>query len=673
MAKKTKTDPFILSARRKQRKSLSNELEKAQNAAANAARYALARSVDRVDATAAKHDAVVYATASLGMAVVNSTGIKPPLKVSTGYGGTKAMTDHRKIVLTIDPRQYNPNDIDSMGRLVQFTKGLLYHEAGHILYSVPLPQMCRQVHGDVTTGNVANNANLTIKEFHSAWNILEDQRMESMMVQMSPIMRSYFTVIVLDYVVNVPVTAWAWVAGRTYLPKDVRRMLRSAFANYWAQFMPDALSKIDSIVAQYKRSSDASEMLECVIQFAHLLRDMRKWSTVPENFDSDEGHSMAPSFSEESPEDTNKRLAQTASADEGSDESDDEQQDDNPAAGKASDADEVADEDDSTDNAEASDSDDGEDADDEGAGEDISEPTPSPSTGSNATPSKSDESLGTGDEVPTPQDIKNAVDKAIDEILDRPDIQQEAKNFIASVNEELGSDLPHNPDTMIMSDVDMADADEVYKGMMGALEPLATSADPAWQFRQEQGVIDPTAYTLREPGDTDFWINREDTGATGFDLAVSIILDASGSMGSGRMRNVGVSAYAIRKACDSLDIPCTVTTFHTISQMLWAADEPLTEVYALDVGNTNPEGALTALRDQRFGKSRHLVVVLTDGIWSETDRLPHYSEPGRYFLVVGIGVNKYQLDALGADMVVSTYNVETLPELVTQALTGYLA
>jgi hypothetical protein len=153
------------------------------------------------------------------------------------------------------------------------------------------------------------------------------------------------------------------------------------------------------------------------------------------------------------------------------------------------------------------------------------------------------------------------------------------------------------------------------------------------------------------------------------------MLDTSGSM-AGWMDQLSVAAYGIRSACDSLGVPCTVSTFDTEPYMIWDNDEPITPVLIHDGGGTNPLEGLRQIKNQNSGKQRHLVVILTDGEWSYVSSIKPFVEPGQYWLLVGLGTPGYAKDLVakkGGDVAIGIDNVMDLPKEIEKALIGFLA
>ncbi len=251
----------------------------------------------------------------------------------------------------------------------------------------------------------------------------------------------------------------------------------------------------------------------------------------------------------------------------------------------------------------------------------------------------------------------------------------DAEQFMSDVNKELSKPLIRTQATTALSNELIDKANKVAGAMLNALAPLAVTADPAWRFRQENGVLDPVSYKTHEPGDSDYWIDYEGEGSTGHSLSVSVLLDTSGSMDAW-MDELSVAAYGIRLACDSLEIPCTVSTFDTDAYMLYPHEENVAPLLIHDGGGTNPRAALKQVENQKAGKQRQLVVVLTDGAWSDVKSIKPFVQPGQYWVLTALGDGAYAgtfVEGKGADVTLVINDVAELPKKVEQSLSNFLA
>jgi hypothetical protein len=92
------------------------------------------------------------------------------------------------------------------------------------------------------------------------------------------------------------------------------------------------------------------------------------------------------------------------------------------------------------------------------------------------------------------------------------------------------------------------------------------------------------------------------------------VLDGSGSMDAD-IEALGIAAYAMKKACEVAEVPCTVTTFSDNGTILWEPDDsPLFPPRDFaEMSGTDPTPVLATLHGQRFERQRHLVIIMTDG------------------------------------------------------------
>lgn len=115
--------------------------------------------------------------------------------------------------------EYHDQNMTSTRGLI-VANGLNYHELCHVMYTPGenhrVSQYARQ------------------KGLHHAYNVLEDQRIESILVNKYPSTKPYLVATVAEYFVTKATDeakkqAWPIVYGRTYLPSNIRKALRAVF------------------------------------------------------------------------------------------------------------------------------------------------------------------------------------------------------------------------------------------------------------------------------------------------------------------------------------------------------------------------------------------------------------------------------------------------------------
>jgi hypothetical protein len=667
---RTRTDSSVLSARRRLRDSIRRDSDRVgERMRAAAVRDMHAMEYSKSDHMQARkvRDSVIHATSKLASVVAASMDVRVPIRVRS-TSTTHGVTDFKSINISVNPSAYDLNDYTQVMRLLKFTKGVLYHEVGHCKFSVPLADLISSAGIDKDTVSSIPAAKIA-----KAWNLMEDQRMECAMVRYSPIMMNYFTVIILDHVVSKPEMSWPFVAGRTYLDKallDKFRFLSSSYCN-GVLYEPTLVRDTSRVISTYKRATTPKAMYDAIIEMVDILERWQKaGSTIPDGVDD---HTNVFNKSSNDEEATKDKISSSATEQDDKDENyEDEPQQD----GVSQNGDEQG-EDES-----ASGGDTGFDKDQPTDGSGHSSAGDEKRDGQQDSPVDDDTYIpgnGASTHEESGKTLREIVDEVRDEVMSTTlEDERDAKEFLSIVNEEQGRSITHTSAVTTMDASQLEDAADICNNMLRVLEPLATQVEPSWRFRQETGILDPVSYLTREPGDTDFWVDLDDDGQQGYDVAVSVILDVSYSMGSA-CYNLGSVALGIRRACDELTIPCTVSVFDDESNLLWSADEEPTEVFAHANGGTCPINALLDLDNQMMGKSRHLVVILTDGIWPDDIKdLSMFSRPGRY--IIGVGYDSFNpngirnaLEGLNPNEAFGIRNVRELPDVVTSAVSAYFA
>ena len=594
---------------------------------------ALSMRIDETDPHVARRkrtNALACAVVNLSVPVLNSLNIRPDVRVQPGYrsGVAAGQTNFKDIIIRVNEEAYDPSNPESVRMFISMLKGLVYHEGGHILWSEPFaeimqdrvwpkdfsnPYVLKAYSGDDLASMAMNIDSSMIKR---AWNLLEDQRMETAMCCVSPILAQYFTNIVIQIVIDVRNlgASWPYIIGRTYLPRELRQSVCDDSYEFLKALHPsltdeDISAIIDgtvNCVLKYRVAKTRSEMWDCIVDMAQYMvlwgsgRDSGRLDTH-ENFWGVYTDHKNP-YEIPTPPDYDM---ETPNKDGGSD-----------GSAKSS---------------------------------------------SSGTPGKGKSASGD-----TPPNVRQFINPGL--VNDA-----EVENFTSLVNEYTSKSVLPDPTVSEMTNDSIKNVSRVRDQMLSVLSQLTVQVDPSWRFGKEVGVIDPTGYALREPGDTNYWSGLDDSGASGHDLALSLLVDSSGSMGE-VMTEVSEIAVGIRAACDELGIPCTLTSFNDHVFSVLEATEPTRFVSVGASGGTNPVTALMALNDQRMGKDQHLVVILTDGEWTGVETLLPWTAPGRFFLLVGWGHHtRGVLENKNADHHVVITELNQLEKLVTTSLVEYFA
>jgi hypothetical protein len=705
-------------------------------------------------------NAICYALSQRAQKVITSFGVNPRVNVSVmdnrwatrEESKISAKTDYKDIEVYVNVDQISVTDVAKTATSLMSVKGAIYHEAGHILCTMPFNALfdCLLLERGWYPLSVSRRYSDTQEEYikaiieafpayeseinnglvycvsaddmtpeekkyaervsekdkpkfmsnwqegvHStklramrddlkhAWGILEDGRMEDQMSRSNPVMEDYFKTMTLNYLVSseMPGYSWPGVVTRTHLGEEIIDKVRDLAYEY-VEIHGMRRSLVDDIESQikvYRQSKTINDVISASTAMAKLLEE---WKPNQEEYAEDAGGQSK----------NNPLMNHSEGNRQGAYGYGSEQQtivNEKPDIGDESKGWENSD-----DNQEQTQGEGEQNGNDTGQ-------TNSPnstvtvkrkgdsngegSESNQADGEKSDKQSNVGGSSGTGGVVKHNVnyEELRQQLKDMSKKQNanlasenEAIQFLADVNKELKMEVPHNSATTPMSTEVLARAKEVENGMLNALEPLAVTPDPSWRFRQEDGILDPTTYRTKEPGDTDYWINYEGEGAHGHNLSVSVLLDTSSSMQEW-MDELSAGAYGIRKACEALQIPCTVSTFDTQGYLLWDSEEDAQPVQIHDGGGTNPSESLQQLKYQNAGKQKHLIVVLTDGHWSGVQSVIPFIEPHQHWVLIGLsGSEEYALSLVekkGGNSAIGITNVTELPKQIELALTRFLA
>ena len=560
------------------------------------------------------------ALASEGVTVRIST--KPAAKVS-------AWTDFDSITINYV--------LDDDVRLMAATlRGLGYHEGGHCRWTIPFLDLAAMLH--------LNGQGL--KEYHHAWNLLEDQRMETAVVSDSPRKAVYFTVMVMDEMCDTPeklLANWPLLIWRRYMPKAVRAVARALWV---AQVTADgkdgeALARrFENCVTTYVLADNAQVMWDQVVEMHSLLQEVQ----VAGLDDGAMGHSnhsrpnYNPNPQPKRPNEDKLDIPVSPDMEKDSDGEGDDADEGEPSAegkgkGKADDESDK-DEDGQGQGQGAGDDDDEPESDDEGltyANEDREE------DGAGEKGHHVNKGIREGLDY---QDVKDLLQEAKDEAHSERDsdraLDSDVQAFSDALHEQVSRQVPYmtGPSANVEA---QAVAENLARDLEESFQAATIDFAPAWVEGTRRGIVNVLRYETRRPGDVEYFKAWQDDEQPGFNLSVSVLLDYSGSM-SGATLELAQAGYATKAACTKLGIPCTVTLWDDSATTLWDANEtPEYLPIIVANGGTDPRYALADLDNQQLDKEHHLVMIMTDGAWSGNSNvgmLGAYSAEGRVFLGV---------------------------------------
>ena len=649
--------------------------------------------------------------------VLASEGVTPSIQVQPipDSQSINAWTDFERIFVGY-------HVYSDMKLTAAILRGLFYHEGGHIRWTVPYLDLVEQA---TALGWNGDTRGLGERELHRAWNSLEDQRMETAVTTDSPRKAGYFTPTVLGELcatVDDAASNWPLLVWRRYLPAKVVAGARRLFV---VRNNEPVAQLIEMIVDDYVNASDAQTMMEAVVDMAvafqsitplaynldqagHQKQGKRKRKFDPTALsipvppqeggceggedEGDDPTSLDDLTLEEikhvmeilaatwmHPETLvniqyvqqtqSKEKQQGGGGDGGSKskEKDKEKAESKPKADKSEEKDDESEE--GQDEADSTDKDD-ESKDDESKDQGGGSQDVGGTSGSHSKDEQAEDS-----DAPLEQgDLDKAIEEAEAERLSDATLDADVDAFAEAQDNAASRLEPYkagrHTDVLLI-----AAAENLADGMYNSFQTLTVDKAPDWHEQQRRGILNVNRYMTRQPGDVEFFRGYVDNGAPACDIAVSLLLDFSGSMG-GSVQQLSQVAYACKVACTKLNVPCTVTLWDTDAQVLFDANEQADCVPTITArGGTNPTIALNDLVNQRFNKPKHLVLIMTDDAWGAgSPSLTSYSEEGR--IILGLGYtqgtyNEYMAESMktrGADDAYSIANLAEIPRYLEQTL-----
>jgi hypothetical protein len=494
-------------------------------------------------------------------------------------------------------------------------RGIFYHEVGHNLFTVPLPDLLSLAKDSgvaiphtfahvVHPENRANSADPSKdlwdihRGFKRAWNILEDQRMEMSLMDESPYLANYLTVTVLRLILgsnNTLGSEWALVAGRDYLPDSVRQKARDDWdRNLTSRYTSATADEVQDVVQTYCTAKDVGTMIECILEMISMTDSMDIQPTNPHD-----GLGRSDSTSSGKKDDAEGLVREAGEKAANAQAS---KKDPKPSKGTSVSKSDEDDENESDDEGDGSggDSDEGVDSDVNGSG---------CSNKGQSSPPQEYHTLR--------EETREALENALDNLKDDKTLTDDVASINDTYNGDEGMLGIHEKITTNEDEEAIAKASKIIAGIEEAFRLATQDCAPQWEGQQRRGVLEPIRYRTRQPGDIEVFRNMNDSGNPGTDIAVSLFLDISGSM-FGTGESLGAAAWAVKTACQNLEIECDVTLFDEGAYKMWSTVDSPTFIPNIGSGGcTDPTLAFEAILSEERNKKHHLVMVLTDGEWGE--------------------------------------------------------
>jgi hypothetical protein len=483
-------------------------------------------------------------------------------------GPAPAWSDGQAIY--INASEIEEIDLEALAQV----NGLNYHELAHHLYT---PRR-----GTVFMKWVVDN------NMMQAANMLEDQRIETLLVARYPAIAPFLTATVARWLAGDEKDAvgnYMLVRGRRYLPIEVREAFRDMFAQ------PELIPAIADIVDQYRLLAfprDYAKGQELIKRFndevlAPLGFEPPKGPNGCTNRDPVGKGRPEPGKAQEK---DSKRAGSMGKA-----------ESTQPNTNKPSQAPQSVE--DALDMANTNP--------DKNA-EDYVPPAPVAGKGHH-------ESLGG-----IPDSVHDMLNNVVDDVLARKDVQQDIKTKQKII---VGGDGKHNDSVKtgrFDATVVPAEAMAAYRKFARELERLRDECEPAWHKEEASGKLN--VQRAIRGCEIDEAFDRWDEGTDGADIETVILVDRSGSMSGGNDRDASIASWTIKRAVEHIGGLVTVYAFDDQTETAYRREEQAnrtTYKFIYGSGGTNPHSALLAAEQLLISsrKKNKMLFIITDGVFDE--------------------------------------------------------
>lgn len=550
----------------------------------------------------------------------------------TDYGSsTPSWTDGRDVFLN----SVVLDDPTSLEAIVNLT-GVNYHEVAHVLWTPRTDSYMTRV---------------VVREgLFPYFNMLEDQRIESIFVTLYPSLAKYFTSMMLRYLAkseqqwkyNFPLTH-----GRRYLDPAIREAFEDRYKGKRSNMaaIKEAIDYYRTCTLGHRGNLDEDAALWALREYARLLQEDNIDDVKASAMDDNKHGNGAGHQGEPETEDQAKGTGQIADNEgDGSEWSTGSTKPDKSDKDKDENTDGSGDADDDNEEGNADESGEGQGAGSEnGDGSGTGSGTGADGEGDDDGPSGTGVGTGSAKQGLDDQEVMDSLNEQYEDILSDDEVAAEAEQVQRTLHSgtmDIDNGLAKSKPNKTVPEDDRTIARQIAKEFGKARAAL----DPNWVYGQREGRLDMRQ--VRRPNyDRDTSRRRWDEGQEDeASVEVVVLIDTSGSMGQ-YIDRVSKATWTIKRAVESINGTCTVIGYNTSATVLMPrdtkADASKYHGY-LARGGTNPERALDyAARIVGLSKAKYrLVMVLTDGVWYMTDSIKKYMAECKAFATVdlfGIG------------------------------------
>jgi predicted metal-dependent peptidase len=225
--------------------------------------------------------------------------------------------------------------------------------------------------------------------------------------------------------------------------------------------------------------------------------------------------------------------------------------------------------------------------------------------------------------------IAGVLDEMLNDILNSTELAKEINDIIRQIGglPSLSTNNSKEPQLdRFQSATPDANTFQASLSFSRELERLQATFDPAWDKYQAQGRLQAHRYLRGDDLETIFdqWSEGKDDAT---EIECVIILDNSGSMSGNKATNAYKSMYAIKRALDRINANTTVITFNNATKTLYRASDRANNTIrdAGAGGGTEPDQAIAYATKilAETEKPVRIFFAITDGEWSGDQTVNH--------------------------------------------------
>jgi len=219
-----------------------------------------------------------------------------------------------------------------------------------------------------------------------------------------------------------------------------------------------------------------------------------------------------------------------------------------------------------------------------------------------------------------PDNINDLLNKAIDDVLSRKDVQADVKTKQRVI---VGGDGKHEDITKRGKFTSTSVPQEAiisYRKFARELQRLRDDSEPTWQRETPTGRLN--VQRVIRGCEIDQAFDRWDEGDDGCDIEAVILVDRSGSMSSGRNdKKASIACWTIKRALEHIQAPVTVYAFDDAAEVAYTRNELAHKTeYKFIYGNGGTEPYPTLLAAEQLlmasRKKNKMLFVVTDGVFN---------------------------------------------------------